>query len=116
MVAFCCWTRGRGSRRRVLLWTDRHRIRINGRQHLGFHYAQDFRDFISTLPGWKAGGSTLVFSIPYQSGLKLIVRTERVKSLKPNSPVYYRGVQVGVVQKIDLSPDAAGSDVQVLSR
>jgi hypothetical protein len=43
-------------------------------------YAQDFRDFISTLPGWKAGGSTLVFSIPYQSGLKLIVRSDEQRS------------------------------------
>ena len=39
-------------------------------------YAQDFRDFISTLPGWKAGGSTLVFSMPYQTGLKLVLRSD----------------------------------------
>ena len=47
-------------------------------------------------------------------GLKIVLRAERPKSLKANSPVYYRGVEVGVVQKIDLSPNAASADVHVL--
>ena len=44
-------------------------------------YAQDFRDFISTLPGWKAGGSTLVFSMPYQIGLRLVLRSDEKSSV-----------------------------------
>ncbi|HUQ25348.1 MAG TPA: MlaD family protein [Burkholderiales bacterium] len=48
------------------------------------------------------------------AGLKLILRAERPMSLKANSAVYYRGVEVGVVQKIDLSPNAASADVHIL--
>lgn len=47
-------------------------------------------------------------------GLKIILRAERPMSLRANSPVYYRGVDVGMVQKIDLAPNAASADVHVL--
>jgi paraquat-inducible protein B len=47
-------------------------------------------------------------------GLKVILRAERPASLRANSPVYYRGVEVGVVQKIDLAPNAASADVHIL--
>ena len=49
-------------------------------------------------------------------GLKLILRAEHPRSLRGNSPVYYRGVEVGVVQKIDLAPNAASADVHILIR
>ncbi len=49
-------------------------------------------------------------------GLKLVLRTDRPRSLKPNSPVYYHGVEVGVVQTVDLGPDAATADVHALIR
>ena len=39
-------------------------------------------------------------------GLKIILKAERPKSLRPDSPVYYRGVQVGVVQSIELASNA----------
>jgi len=48
------------------------------------------------------------------AGLKVILRAERPASLRANSPVYYRGVEVGVVQKIDLAPNAASADVHIL--
>ena len=48
------------------------------------------------------------------AGLKLVLRAERPMSLKANSAVYYRGVEVGVVQKIDLAPNATSADVHVL--
>lgn len=47
-------------------------------------------------------------------GLKLVLRAERPRSLRPNTPVNYRGVQVGVVQKVDLGPHATSADVHVL--
>jgi paraquat-inducible protein B len=47
-------------------------------------------------------------------GLKIVLRAERPMSLRANSALYYRGVEVGVVQKIDLSPNAASADVHVL--
>jgi len=48
------------------------------------------------------------------AGLKIVLRAERPKSVKPFSPVYYRGVEVGVVQKIDLGPNSSTADIQVL--
>jgi paraquat-inducible protein B len=47
-------------------------------------------------------------------GLKLILRAERPRSIKPNTPVHYRGVEVGMVQKVDLAPNSLSADVQVL--
>ena len=47
-------------------------------------------------------------------GLKIVLRTGRPKSVRPNSPIYYRGVEVGVVQAIDLAPGAMQADLKVL--
>jgi paraquat-inducible protein B len=35
-------------------------------------------------------------------------------SLRANTPVYYRGVEVGLVQKIDLAPNSTSADVHIL--
>jgi paraquat-inducible protein B len=47
-------------------------------------------------------------------GLKLILRAERPRSIRPNTPVHYRGVEVGLVQKVDLGPNSTSADVHVL--
>lgn len=47
-------------------------------------------------------------------GLQLVLRAERPRSIRPNTPVNYRGVPVGLVQKVDLSPNATSADVHVL--
>jgi paraquat-inducible protein B len=49
-----------------------------------------------------------------QNGFRLVLRAERPKSLRQHSPVYYRGIEVGHVQKIDIGPNAASADVTVL--
>ena len=49
-------------------------------------------------------------------GLKVVLRTSRLGSLQRSSPVYYRGVEVGVVQEATLSPDATGVHLHVLIR
>jgi paraquat-inducible protein B len=51
-----------------------------------------------------------------ENGLRLVLRAERPKSLRANSPVYYRGVEVGAVQKLELAPNAASADVTILIR
>jgi paraquat-inducible protein B len=51
---------------------------------------------------------------PDDNGLRLVLRAERPKSLRANSPVYYRGIEVGSVQKLELSRNAASADVTVL--
>lgn len=48
------------------------------------------------------------------AGLKLVLRAERPRSIRPNTPVHYRGVEVGMVQKLELGPNALSADVQVL--
>ncbi len=50
------------------------------------------------------------------AGLKILVRTSYLGSLQRHSPVYYRGVEVGVVQDASLAPDAAAVHVHVLIR
>jgi paraquat-inducible protein B len=49
-------------------------------------------------------------------GLKILVRTSHLGSLQRHSPVYYRGVEVGVVQDASLTPDATAVHVHVLIR
>jgi paraquat-inducible protein B len=49
-------------------------------------------------------------------GLKIVLITNRAGSLRPNSPVYYRGVEVGVVQDTQLSTDAKVVNVNVFIR
>jgi paraquat-inducible protein B len=50
------------------------------------------------------------------SGLKIILRVSKVGSLRRNSPVTYRGIEVGVVQDTHLSADARAADIQALIR
>lgn len=49
-------------------------------------------------------------------GLRIALVTNRVGSLRPNSPVYYRGVEVGLVQDTQLSTDAKVVNVNVFIR
>lgn len=50
------------------------------------------------------------------SGLRLILRAERPKGIRVNTPVNYRGVEVGMVHRIELAPNAASADIHVLIR
>jgi paraquat-inducible protein B len=47
-------------------------------------------------------------------GLKIVLRAERPRSIRPNTPVLYRGVEVGMVQKLELGPNSMSADVHVL--
>ena len=51
-----------------------------------------------------------------KEGLQVVLRTGRPKSLRQHSPVYYRGVEVGIVQEISLAPGATAADVHILIR
>jgi len=48
-----------------------------------------------------------------EGGLKIILRAERPK-MRVDAPVYYRGVEVGIVHKLDLSPNSLSADVHVV--
>jgi len=47
-------------------------------------------------------------------GLRLILRTERPKGVRVNTPVNYRGVEVGMVHRVDLAPNAISADIHIL--
>ncbi len=48
-----------------------------------------------------------------RKGLKIILRSSRLGSLKPSSPVYFRGIEVGAVQDCQLSSNASTVDIHV---
>ena len=48
------------------------------------------------------------------AGLKIVLRAERPRSIRPNTPVNYRGVEVGMVQKLELGPNSMSADIHVL--
>jgi paraquat-inducible protein B len=47
-------------------------------------------------------------------GLRIVLKAERPVSVRPNSPVYFRGVEVGTVQEIDLSSNATAAEIHVI--
>lgn len=50
------------------------------------------------------------------AGLRIVLRAERPKGVRVNTPVNYRGVEVGTVQKIELAPNSASADIHILVR
>ncbi len=48
-----------------------------------------------------------------RKGLKIVLVSRHLGSLKPNSPVYYRGIEVGAVQDSQLSSNATTVDIHV---
>ncbi|MGH7769707.1 MAG: MlaD family protein [Candidatus Binatia bacterium] len=51
-----------------------------------------------------------------RNGLKISLFANRAGSLRLNSAVYYRGVEVGVVQEVDLSGDAMAVNIRLFIR
>lgn len=49
-----------------------------------------------------------------KAGLRIVLKAERPVSVRPNSPVYFRGVEVGTVQEIDLSSNATAAEIHVI--
>ena len=49
-------------------------------------------------------------------GLRLVLRAERPKGVRVGTPVNYRGVEVGAVERVDLSPTANSADIHILVR
>ena len=47
-------------------------------------------------------------------GLRLVLRAERPGGVRVNTPVNYRGVEVGLVQRLDLAPNSASADIHIL--
>ncbi len=76
---------------------------------------------IQVLPGSGAAKSEFVgmdrAPVAYEGkGRRIVLRAARPESLRRNSPVYYRGVEVGVVHDVALGNDAAVTEIHVLVR
>ncbi len=74
---------------------------------------------IDVLPGTGAPQSEFVGleNAPVgleEKGLKINIISNRLGSLRPGSPVYYRGVEVGTIQQCDLGSNADTVTMQVL--
>ena len=50
------------------------------------------------------------------AGPRFVLRAERPKGVRVNTPVNYRGVEVGTVQKIELAPNASSADIHIVVR
>ena len=74
--------------------------------------------YIQVLPGTGEPKSDFVGLEASQAaldpdGLQIVLRTSRLGSLKPSSPVYYRGIEVGAVRAVQLSADATVAEIHV---
>jgi paraquat-inducible protein B len=49
-------------------------------------------------------------------GLRILVRSGRLQQVQRNSPIYFRGIQVGVVEKVALNQDASGVEIHLFIR
>ncbi len=56
-------------------------------------------------------GAPVALGVP---GLRLVLRAERPKGVRVNTPVNYRGVEVGMVHRIELAPNSASADIHIL--
>ena len=74
---------------------------------------------IQVLPGKSDAQNQSEFAglenppIAIEGAMRIVLRGERPK-MRVDAPVYYRGVEVGVVHKIDLAPNALSADVHVI--
>ncbi len=48
-----------------------------------------------------------------RNGLRIVLRSSHLGSLKRGSPIYYRGIEVGAVQRAELGPDATTVNIHV---
>ena len=49
-----------------------------------------------------------------EKGLRIILQTDQLGSLRPGSPVYYRGIEVGTIREAQLSPNAQAVQIHVV--
>jgi paraquat-inducible protein B len=75
--------------------------------------------YIQVQPGTGAPRSDFVGSEGAQAvqepdGLEIVLRASRLGSVKPGSPVHYRGIEVGAVRVCRLGADASRVDIHLL--
>jgi paraquat-inducible protein B len=48
-----------------------------------------------------------------EDGLRIVLKSPRIERLQADSPVFFRGIQVGTIQDTELSSDASSVEIQV---
>jgi hypothetical protein len=46
-------------------------------------YAEELREFIGSIPGWRAGGGVIIFTMPHEYGLKLFTYADEENAPAP---------------------------------
>jgi paraquat-inducible protein B len=74
--------------------------------------------YIEAMPGGGEAETAFVglqrAPLTAEDGLVVILHVDHLEHLSPDAPVYYRGVQVGIIQAAQLGEDATRVDVYVL--
>jgi len=94
------------------------------RPHVGFGQVTGLATVLSgpeinVIPGKPDGKAEFTFTgletapSTIEGGLRIVVRAARPK-MRPDAPVYYRGVEVGTVQKLDLAPNSLSADIHIV--
>jgi paraquat-inducible protein B len=96
----------------AIFWVVRPEISMQSISGLGTVLSGPY---IDTLPGTgelqtEFTGLDKAPAAP-QEGLRIVLKAPRLDHLQSNSPVYFRGMEVGVVEDIQLDPDGNSVDV-----
>jgi paraquat-inducible protein B len=51
-----------------------------------------------------------------EEGLRIVLKAPRLEHLQPDTPVYFRGIEVGAIEDVQLSNDATSVDVHAFIR
>lgn len=76
--------------------------------------------YIQALPGTSDGKATVEFTgfedppLEQNPGLRIIVRAEQLEHVQRESPIYYRGYQVGMVEQLHMGSDATHVNVHLV--
>jgi paraquat-inducible protein B len=101
----------------AVYWTVRPQISVENVSGLNTVLSGPY---IEAMPG--VGGDKTEFDglqkapTDYGQVVNFVLHAPRLEHLSPDAPVYFRGIEVGMIKGIDLSPDASGIDVHIFVR
>lgn len=99
----------------AMYWIVRPEISTSSISGLGTVLSGPYIDS-SPGSGEKQKGFTGLDKAPpsIEDGLRIVLKAPRLEHLQADTPVYFRGIEVGVIEDIQLSSDGAGVDVHAL--
>jgi paraquat-inducible protein B len=105
------------ARQGAVYWTVRPQISVENVSGLSTVLSGPY---IEATPG--AGARATVFDglqkapIDYGPGVNFVLHTPHIDHLSSDAQVYYRGIEVGMIKDVQLSPDSSGVDVNIFIR